>query len=740
MSGERKDAVPPVDLDLARRLDAGAHDDPFAVLGLHHEGERLVVRALVPGAERVEVVALPEERTLVELERVPGTDVFAARVPRRRKRFAYRLRCRAGDTEWSFDDPYRYPPVLGEVDEYLISEGSHFALWKVLGAHPMHHAGADGVHFAVWAPNASRVSVVGEFNFWNGRCHVMRRRGATGVWEIFIPGLTPGRRYKYEIRAADGHILPLKADPVGFGAEVPPANASVIRDLRGHEWRDARWIEARAARQRVDAPMAIYEVHLGSWRRRGEDEGHRPLSYLEHAAELVPYAAELGFTHLELLPISEHPFGGSWGYQPIGLFAPTARFGTAGEFRELVEACHAAGLGLVLDWVPAHFPTDEHGLGRFDGTALYEHGNPLEGFHPDWNTLIYNLGRREVANYLVANALYWLEEYHVDGLRVDAVASMLYRDYSREAGQWVPNVHGGRENLEAVAFLERFNEAAYRRMPGILTAAEESTAWPGVSHPVSEGGLGFGYKWNMGWMNDTLEYMRLDPIHRRYHHHKMTFGLVYAFSENFILPISHDEVVHGKGSMLGKMPGDGLDQFANLRAYYGFMWGHPGKKLLFMGQEFAQGREWNHDAQLDWGLLDQPLHAGMQRLVRDLNHVYRETPALHQRDCHHDGFRWVCADDADESVYAWLRYGEDSRRPVLVVSHMTPVPRPGKRIGVPLAGEWRELINTDAEIYGGGGQGNLGGLQSEPVPCHGHAQSLEVHLPPLSTLMFEYRG
>jgi 1,4-alpha-glucan branching enzyme len=559
----------------------------------------------------------------------------------------------------------------------------------------------------------------------------MRRRGATGVWEIFIPGVGEGEPYKYEILDADGALGPPKADPVGFGSQHPPKNASVVRDIRGYGWSDDAWMQSRAARNSRTAPISIYEVQLASWRRK---DGDRPISYKEAAEELVDYAADMGFTHIEVMPISEYPFDGSWGYQPVGLFAPTVRHGPPHEFRDLVAAAHDKGLGVILDWVPGHFPTDPHGLGRFDGTALYEHADPREGFHQDWNTLIFNYGRREVKNYLISNALYWLEEYHADGLRVDAVASMLYRDYSRADGEWVPNTDGGRENYEAIAMLREMNTATYGTHPGIMTVAEESTAYPGVSAPVEQNGLGFGFKWNMGWMSDTLEYMKTDPVHRKGSHDRMTFGLTYAFSENFILPISHDEVVHGKGSMLGKMPGNEDERFANLRAYYGFMWGHPGKKLLFMGQEFGQASEWNHATQLDWGALEDPRHAGMQRLVRDLNTLYRGTPSLHGRDCDPEGFQWIEADDAARSVYAWLRRGGPGDPNVVVLSNFTPVERSAYRIGLPFAGPWREALNTDAGIYGGLGRGNLGRVEAEAIPSHGQAASAEIVLPPLSTI------
>ncbi len=722
-------------------LTEGRHGDPFGYLGAHPlKAGGWVLRVFRPGAEAVEMLPAPPRRKPVALERVAGSDLFVAALED--DPGAYRLRPRSTQDEWEEHDPYRFPPVLGEMDEHFISEGSHLALWQALGAHPLTLEGVAGVHFAVWAPNARRVSVVGEFNHWDGRRHPLRARGATGVWEIFLPGVVEGACYKYEILGADGAVQPLKADPVGFGAEHPPATGSVVRDLAGRQWGDGDWMAGRAETARRDRPIAIYEVHLGSWRRALEEggDGERPLSYHELADQLVPYARDMGFTHIEMLPITEFPFDGSWGYQPIGLYAPTIRHGTPGEFRDFVEACHGAGLGLILDWVPGHFPTDPHGLGRFDGTALYEYADPREGFHQDWNTLIYNYGRREVQNYLIANALYWLKEHHLDGLRVDAVASMLYRDYSRREGEWVPNIHGGRENLEAIAFLRRMNEVVYGECAGVMTLAEESTSFPAVSRPTHDGGLGFGYKWNMGWMNDTLDYMQRDPLHRRYHHHQMTFGLHYAFSENFVLPLSHDEVVHGKGSLLAKMPsgaGGDDEKFANLRAYYAFMWGHPGKKLLFMGQDFAQPGEWNHNRSLDWHLQDDRRHAGVQALVRDLNWLYRASPALHQLDCEAAGFEWIEANAAEESVFAWVRYGRGDARPVVVVSNFTPVERSAFRLGVPASGRWIERLNSDAADYGGQGRGNLGGVDSRPVSSHDRPQSIEITLPPLATLIFE---
>lgn len=718
----------------AHALAAGRHGDPFSVLGQHLVDGKLTVRAFHPEAETIEVLDVKTGRKICALANL-GHGLFASQT-RRRKPFAYRLRLTKGDHVWEQDDPYRYGPVLGELDEHLIGEGAHQRLWQVLGAHVIQHEGAEGTHFAVWAPNASRVSVVGDFNGWNGCTNPMRQRGQTGVWEIFLPNIGDGAAYKYELLDQSGHLLPQKADPFAFGAEHPPKTASVVRQLVGHKWSDAGWMNKRAALHRIDQPISIYEVHLGSW-RRVPDEGNRPLSYAEHAEQLVSYAKDMGFTHIELMPISEFPFDGSWGYQPIGLFAPTIRHGTLEEFRAFVEACHNADLGLILDWVPGHFPEDAHGLGQFDGTALYEHADRREGFHPDWNTLVYNYGRREVRNFLTANALYWLGEHHIDGLRVDAVASMLYRDYSRKDGEWVPNVHGGRENLEAISFLQEMNASSYGEMPGIMTIAEESTAFGGVCAPTDAGGLGFGFKWNMGWMNDTLAYMAQDPVHRKYHHDKMTFGLHYAFSENFILPLSHDEVVHGKGSILDKMPGNGAEKFANLRAYYGFMWGHPGKKLLFMGSEFAQGVEWNHDSSLDWHLLDHDWHLGTQRLIRDLNKLYATTPALHELDCKPEGFDWVQGGSADESVLSWLRLGRDGTPPMLVVSNFTPIERQDWRIGVPEAGHWAERLNTDSTFYGGGGAGNLGGADSEAIAASGRAHSINVTLPPLSTLFFQ---
>jgi 1,4-alpha-glucan branching enzyme len=596
-----------------------------------------------------------------------------------------------------------------------------------------------GVRFAVWAPNARAVSVVGDFNSWDSRRHPMRVRHGAGVWELFIPRLGPGTRYKYAIVTADSGMLPYKADPVARATEAPPATASVVADSLPIFWHDEEWMAQRAKRQRPDAPISIYEVHPGSWLRPYHNT-NLIASWDDLTDRLVPYVRDMGFTHVELMPITEHPFTGSWGYQPLGMFAPSGRFGPPEGFARFVDACHRAGIGVIIDWVPAHFPTDPHGLARFDGTALYEWLDPREGFHQDWNTFIYNWGRREVQGFLIASAMHWLEHFHVDGLRVDAVASMLYRDYSRAAGQWIPNVYGGRENLEAIGFLRHLNAVVAERCPGAVTIAEESTAWPGVTQPVADGGLGFDYKWNMGWMHDTLGYMAQDPVHRRWHHNDFTFGLLYAFSERFILPLSHDEVVHGKGSLIRKMPGDHWQKFANLRAYLGFMWTHPGKKLLFMGNEIGQWAEWGHDSEIDWALLDHPAHRGLHRLVRDLNRQYVEQDALHQRDADPTGFRWVVGDDTANSVFAFLRFAAPDTPPMLVVANMTPVPRPGYRIGVPRDGWWREVLNTDSAFYGGSDMGNGGGLHTVPIPSHAEQQSLELLLPPLAVLLLRAGG
>jgi 1,4-alpha-glucan branching enzyme len=678
----------------------------------------------------VAVIDAKSGRRLASLDRVDGSDVFAAAIPRRINPFAYRLWVDWGSHRQEMNDPYSFAPILGDTDLWLLAEGTHYRPYEKLGARLAHIDGVAGVNFAVWAPNARRVSVVGSFNNWDGRRHTMRSRGPSGVWEIFIPQLTAGDLYKLEIKTLDGELL-LKADPFALRAELRPDTASVVQALLPVQPSDP----ARQLANSLGAPVSIYEVHLGSWRRVPE-QGNRWLTYRELAVQLIAYVKDLGFTHIELLPVSEHPFDGSWGYQPVGLYAPTSRFGSPEDFRYFVETAHANGIGVLLDWVPGHFPSDAHGLAKFDGSCLYEHADPREGFHQDWNTLIYNYGRKEVLNYLVGNALYWIERFGIDGLRVDAVASMLYRDYSRKEGEWIPNQFGGRENLEAIAFLRRLNEIVCAERPGAITMAEESTSFPNVSRPLEMGGLGFHYKWNLGWMNDTLKYMQEDPVNRKHHHDKMTFGLAYAFSENFVLPLSHDEVVHGKGSILARMPGDEWQRFANLRAYYGFMWGHPGKKLLFMGCEFGQASEWDAERSLDWHLLEQPLHQGVQRLVRDLNAVNRHYRALHQRDFEQRGFEWITHEDRDNSVLSFIRHSANGANgdSVLVLCNFTPVARHGYRIGVTHAGRYREIINTDATLYGGSGVGN-GDLQTEPIGAHGRACSLSLSVPPLATLM-----
>jgi 1,4-alpha-glucan branching enzyme len=712
---------------------AARHGDPFAFLGMHQASGGLYVRALLPDAEDVAVIESASGEVVARGERIHPAGLFAATLPDGREPFRYRLRVTWGGHTQEFDDVYRFPPVLGDLDLHLLVEGNHLASYQKLGAHPIAHDGAEGVAFAVWAPNAQRVSVVGDFNGWDGRRMPMRRRHTGGLWELFVPGLRPGHLYKYELLGAAGELLPLKADPYAEQTERPPGTASMIARPARHVWHDGAWMSERWQSNDREAPIAIYEVHLGSWRRR---DGNRYLTYRELAAELVPYVADLGFTHIEALPVTEYPFDGSWGYQPISLFSPTARYGTPDDFRAFVDACHNAGLGLWLDWVPGHFPTDAHGLGRFDGTALYEHADPRQGIHRDWNTLIYNYGRREVSNFLLSSALYWLREFHIDGLRVDAVASMLYLDYSRQEGEWIANKYGGRENLEAIAFLRRLNELVFADESGATTAAEESTAWPMVSRPTYVGGLGYGFKWNMGWMHDTLGYIARDPIHRKYHHNDLTFGLLYAYHENFILPLSHDEVVHGKGSLIGRMPGDTWQRFANLRAYFAFMWTHPGKKLLFMGGEFGQDWEWNHNAGLDWQALEHPLHTGVQLLVRDLNRLYRSVPALHRLDCEPEGFQWIDAANGAESVLSYLRRSRNPHELAVIVCNFTPMVRRDYRIGVPRGGRYRERINTDAQVYGGSGVGNAGEVHAEPHPIHGHAHSLRLNLPPLGTLIF----
>ncbi len=709
------------------------HGDPFAVLGPHEVAGGYEIRAMLPGAASASIV-LDGSAEPVTMTKIDPAGFFVGSIPVK-TRPGYHLRIEWPGAVQETRDPYSYGPIPGFEEMWRIRDVGSDSPQRLLGAHQTEVGDATGLMFAVWAPNARRVSVVGDFNGWDGRRHPMRLHHDGGVWEVFVPGLQPGLAYKFEMLGADGSRLE-KADPMAFAAEHPPATASLAHGLPEIAWRDSAWMASREVGDQRKKPISVYECHLGSWARVPE-EGNRYLTYRELAERLIPYVKDLGFSHIELLPITEFPFDGSWGYQPVSLFAPTSRFGTPEDFVEFVEAAHAAGIGLILDWVPGHFPNDAHGLGLFDGTHLYEHADPRQGFHQDWGTYIYNYGRAEVQAFLVANARFWLEYYHLDGLRVDAVASMLYLDYSRKHGEWVPNRYGGNENLEAIDFMRRMNEAVYANDPGTMTIAEESTSWPGVSHPTYTGGLGFGFKWNMGWMHDTLTFIQKEPVHRRYHHHNLTFGLLYAFSENFILPISHDEVVHGKGALIDKMPGDRWQQFANLRAYYGFMWGHPGKKLIFMGCEFGQEREWNHDRSLDWHLTGDPLHRGLQNLVRDLNAAFRSIPALHERDCEAAGFGWLVSDDAENSVIAWVRHGDDPERPAIVVANFTPLPREGYRVGVPMPGFYREAVNTDAAAYGGSNVGNGGGVTAEATEGHGQPYSLTLTLPPLGTLILE---
>ena len=708
-------------------LVAGVHHDPHSVLGAHVSDGRVVVRAWRPEAEAV-AVRVGGDR--VELRERHPAGLFEGELDEAPPVYELEVAYPDGSV-FRLHDPYSFTPTLGDVDVHLLGEGRHERLHEVLGAHPRELDGVAGTSFAVWAPNARAVGVVGDFNSWDPRLHPMRSLGGVGVWELFLPDVEPGARYKFALRHGDGS-LHLKADPLAFAAEEPPATASIVYRSQ-HAWRDEEWLERRAAGDALRQPMTVYEVHPGSW-RLNPLEGNRQLTYLELADELGEYVADLGFTHVELLPVMQHPYSGSWGYQVTGYYAPQSTFGSPDDFRAFVDRLHRRGIGVILDWVPAHFPRDEWALARFDGTALYEHDDPRRGAHPDWGTLVFNLGRTEVRSFLLANALFWARELHVDGLRVDAVASMLYLDYSRRAGEWVPNAFGGNEDLEAVSFLQELNELVHARVPGVVMAAEESTAWPGVSRPTYVGGLGFGFKWNMGWMHDTLDYLTRDPVHRRHHHHQLTFSLMYAFSENFVLPLSHDEVVHGKRSLLQKMPGDRWQQLANLRALYGYMWAHPGKKLLFMGGELAQEAEWSWERSLDWHLLERADHGGVQALVRDLNRVYREEPALWQVDFAPAGFRWLEPNDAAANVLAFARLAADGERPLVCVCNFSPVPRSAYRVGMPSAGRWREALNTDSAFYGGSGVGNLGGVEAEAVPWHDQPFSAELTLPPLGVV------
>ena len=721
--------------DEVSRFVRGIHSDPFRVLGPHCVGDDLEIRVFRPDARSVDILLDREPDKPIAAERIEQEGFFCATIAGANRDLQYHVRITDRDgSQHVTRDPYQYGPIMGQVDLHLFAEGQHWKIYEKFGAHLRTIGDAAGAYFAVWAPNAQRVSVVGDFNNWDGRVNPMRKLLDAGVWELFLPGIKQGAHYKFEIRTQTNAVL-LKSDPFAFFNQHGKATASLVYDLERYTWNDSEWMEARRTKNLPQSPISIYEVHLGSWRRKPE-EGNRQLSYLELAEELLPYALEMGYTHIEVLPVAEHPFEGSWGYQVTNYYAPTSRFGPPDDFRHFVDKCHQAGIGVIMDWVPAHFPKDAHALAEFDGTHLYEHMDPRQGEQQDWGTLIFNYGRNEVRNFLIGNALFWLDRYHIDGLRVDAVASMLYLDYSRKPGQWIPNVYGGRENLDAIHFLKQLNEVCYERFPGIMTIAEESTAWPGVSRPVYLGGLGFGFKWNMGWMHDFLEYMSIDPIYRRFHHGNITFSLLYAFQENFILVLSHDEVVYGKRSLLSKMPGDEWQKFANLRMFLAWMYAQPGKKLLFMGGEFGQHNEWNHDTSLDWELLKLPRHDGLHRLVQHLNYVYKSEPALWQLDDTYEGFDWIDFHDADNSVVSFLRKSRQGDIIAFVVN-ATPVVRYNYQLGVPEPGFYREIINTDAETYGGSNVGNLGGVQSEDLPWMGREHSILIQLPPLATVAFK---
>jgi 1,4-alpha-glucan branching enzyme len=720
--------------EIASLID-GSHANPFAFLGMHkgHGFGGLTVRCFLPGALSAFVVARDDQSRAWPLLRLHNDGLFGARIEGQEDVFVYRLLVDWGNGPTILEDPYRFGSVLSAKEVLRFRHGQLWRAWQCLGARATTIEEVDGYSFAVWAPHARRVSVVGQFNNWDGRRHTMRKLHDAGIWEIFIPGLSTHDTYKYEIVSSDGVLQPLKSDPFGQSGELRPANASKLVAPALVNISDESWLSTRRARHQMDAPISTYEVHAGSFRRKPE-EGNRPLTYPELGDYLVPYVKDLGFTHVQFMPLTEYPYDGSWGYQPVGLFAATSRYGTPEQFRELVARLHNAGIGVLCDFVPAHFPVDPHGLNRFDGTALYEHEDPRLGFHPDWKTNIYNFGKLEVINFLVSSALFWLDRFKIDGLRVDAVSSMLYLDYSRNDGEWLPNIYGGNINLEAVEFMRRLNEMCYGEAEGIMMIAEESTAWPGVCKPTYDGGLGFGFKWNLGWMHDTLQYMSRDPIHRAWHHGEITFGLAYAWSENFVLALSHDEVVHGKGSIFSRMPGDSWQRYANLRAYYALMWAHPGKKLMFMGAEFGQVKEWNHDGSLDWHLLEDPAHRGVQDLIRDLNHLYIDMPALHQVDCDPAGFEWVQSDAGEVSVFAWLRWNYDRSQNVLTIFNMTPVPREGYRVGVSSDGVWKVILNTDSAAYGGSEYAGPNVVAAQPHPYNGQPFSVELTLPPLSGL------
>lgn len=733
-----------VPLDTIQRLVEGHHEDPFEVLGPHEvteSGRRAVaIRGFFPQSNQAWVVDASHGGPRRPMRRIHPAGLYEAICPIADDRPSSGYRLQVSDesgTEHTMHDPYAFPRLLSDYDLHLLGEGCHWRAYERLGAQLRTIDGIQGVNFAVWAPNANGVSVVGDFNGWDGRRHPMRKHIPSGFWELFVPGLDEGAIYKFEIR--HGGSKREKADPFGFAAELPPRTASKVTRLDKFTWNDSTWVENREKNQALDQPLSIYEVHLGSWQRGGKD-GSQWLGYRDLAHKLVEYCLEMGYTHLELMPINEHPFSGSWGYQPVGYFAPTSRHGSPEDFMYFVDYCHQNGIGVLIDWVPGHFPRDDHGLRQFDGTSLYEHADPRQGEHRDWGTLIFNYGRTEVRNFLISNALFWLDKYHIDGLRVDAVASMLYLDYSREEGDWIPNKYGGRENLEAVEFLKMFNEEVHLQFPGALTVAEESTSWTGVSRPTYVGGLGFSLKWNMGWMNDTLRYMKHEPIHRQYHHDELTFSLIYAFTENFILALSHDEVVHGKGSLLDQVPGDLWQKFANLRLLYGYMWTHPGKKLLFMGDDFGQWNEWNHDANLQWDLLQWESHQGLKKLVADLNALYKREPALHEVDFEGHGFEWVDCHNHQDSVLSYVRRAEDPKDFVVIACNFTPVPRTEYRLGVPEMGYYEEIFNTDSTYYGGSNLGNGMGVAAEKLPWHDRAQSVEITLPPLATVVLKLKG
>ncbi len=725
---------------IIKKIINADHHDPFSILGMHEaadtEGASLVVRTFQPDARDVSVVPQKGTAKKRKMKRVHRDGFFETVFAGKKQFFDYQLEIvYDDDRQVTVSDPYSFPPVLSDYDLHLINEGTNHRIYEKLGAHKQSHNKVEGFFFAVWAPNARRVSVVGDFNLWDGRRHCMRARGSSGVWELFIPGIGDGEKYKFEIKAQSG-MLHVKADPYGFFAEKPPRTASVTWTLHSYEWQDRKWLARRDSADILSRPISIYEVHFGSWMRVPEEE-NRSLTYREAAPRLVEYVKDMGYTHIEFLPLAAHPFDPSWGYQVTGYYSPTARYGTPEDLMYLIDLCHQNDIGVILDWVPAHFPSDADALAWFDGTCLYEHADPKQGLHPDWGTLVFNYGRKEVVNFLIANALFWLSKYHVDGLRVDAVASMIYLDYSRNEGEWIPNQFGGRENIEAIDFIKSLNETVYGYFPGVLMIAEESTAWPAVSRPTYLGGLGFALKWNMGWMHDILEYMTKDPVHRRYHHNMLTFALLYTFYENFILPFSHDEVVHGKGSLIGKMPGNDWQKFANLRLLLGYMFGHPGKKHLFMGDDIGQWAEWDHNSSIEWHLLQYEPHRTYQDFVRDLNNLYRSEPALYERDFEHAGFEWIDFSDSDNSIVSFIRKGHEPAECMVFVYNFTPVQRQQYRIGVPFDTFYHEIINSDAEKYGGGNIGNFGGVQASSDPWHGRPCSVSLNIPPLSCLVLK---